>query len=89
MMLALYSINSLNSINTEQFVSDYYDINWTAPDLIKYINTEKTMPPLVCEDSGLNCTYSMSCDYTDDSNPNCFMGYDIPSFVDILINNTI
>ena len=80
------------SKHVENFVSNYYELNWTAPDLIDYINVEKAMPSKVCDkDLCTYCTYSMSCDYTDDgSNHNCFKGYDIPSATPSgLINNTI
>lgn len=74
----------------ETFVDDYYSFNWTSPTLIQDVNYEKVYVSgggcsiFNTKRGGPRCTYSMSCDYTDDSsNPRCFAGYDRPSDGDL------
>lgn len=58
--------------NTEQFIDKYYHWDWNDPDtmtLINQINNKSN-----CD----NCTYSMSCDFTDDAQAFCYKSLDIP-----------
>lgn len=98
--LYTYACDWLNSSNSkrEEFVSDYYSLNWVAPDLTDYVNTEKVlMSYAACSEMNKNkntgsvprssCTYSMSCDYTDDTaHPACFAGFDSPGDGDLDLN---
>jgi hypothetical protein len=74
----------------ENFVDDYYSFNWTSPTLIDDVNFEKVYVSgggcscLNTKKGGPRCTYSMSCDYSDDSaHPRCFAGYDRPADGDL------
>jgi len=74
----------------EPFVDDYYSFNWTSPTLINDVNFEKVYISgggcscLNTKKGGPRCTYSMSCDYTDDTaHPRCFAGYDRPADGDL------
>lgn len=70
----------------ERFIDDYYSLNWTSPDLTNYVNVHKVgVSGSLCSCSNKSrCTYSMSCDYTDDTaHPDCFAGYDRPGDGDI------
>ena len=70
----------------ERFIDDYYSLNWTSPDLTNYVNIHKVgVSGSLCSCSNKSrCTYSMSCDYTDDTaHPDCFAGYDRPGDGDI------
>ncbi len=76
--------------NKETFVDDYYSFNWTSPTLIDDVNLEKVYVSgggcscLNTKKGGPRCTYSMSCDYTDDTaHPRCFAGYDRPADGDL------
>lgn len=76
--------------NRENFVDDYYSFNWTSPTLIQDVNQEKVYVSgggcscFNTKKGGPRCTYSMSCDYTDDSaHPQCFAGYDRPADGDL------
>lgn len=71
--LNYFSTNLTNS-NNEPFAKDYYWWNWNDPDLINNINYSKLHPK--CK----NCTYSVSCDLTDDALPNCCNSYDIHKY---------
>lgn len=86
--------SSRGSRNLELFVDDYYSFNWVSPTLIDDINTEKVAisgKGCSCFNKDKNpnnkscrCTYSMSCDYTDDTaHPRCFAGYDRPGLGDL------
>jgi hypothetical protein len=77
-------------LQSEPFVDDYYSFNWVSPTLIGDINLEKIYMSgggcscLNTKNGCSRCTYSMSCDYTDDSsNPRCFAGYDRPGDGDL------
>ena len=73
----------LLSNREENFIDDYYSFDWTSPNLINDVNYEKVaLTRGVCEKD--KCTYSMSCDYTNDtSHPKCFSGYDLPGNGDL------
>lgn len=82
--------NNDNKNDKEHFVDDYYSFNWNSPTLVQDINLERVyMSGGGCscfnkKRGGPRCTYSMSCDYTDDSsNPRCFAGYDRPGDGDL------
>ena len=74
--------------NTENFGDNYYELNWVSPTLTNDVNYDRVVLASAACDSGIRkitndykarCTYSMSCDLTDDSsNPKCFAGYDMP-----------
>jgi hypothetical protein len=75
---------------SEPFVDDYYSFNWVSPTLIEDVNLEKVYMSgggcscLNKKKGGPRCTYSMSCDYTDDSShPRCFAGHDRPGAGDL------
>jgi hypothetical protein len=84
------------SNNLEPFVDDYYSFNWNSPTLIDDVNTEKVLisgKGCSCFNKSENsskscrCTYSMSCDYSDDTaHSNCFAGYDRPGLGDLDIS---
>ena len=101
LLLLIYFFARTNSLSLpqsqENFVDNYYSLNWTSPDLINYVNSQKVcMNHRQCmldkqylsenrdmnnSFSRANCTYSMSCDYTDDSaHPQCYKGYDSPGY---------
>ena len=76
--------------NSENFVDDYYSFNWVSPTLIQDVNLEKVYVSgggcscLNTKKGGPRCTYSMSCDYTDDTaHSRCFGGYDRPADGDL------
>jgi hypothetical protein len=64
--------NKADKLN-EQFIDNYYHWDWNDPNMLTKINLISNKPP--CE----KCTYSMSCDFTDDAQPFCKKSYDIPS----------
>src|SRR5437764_566575 len=67
-----YYSSGLNQ--NEQFVDKYYHWNWNNPNLITLINNIDNYSQ--CED----CTYSMSCDYTDDALNHCYKSLDVPTY---------
>lgn len=62
-----------NDNNREKFVDKYYHWNWNDPDLIKDINRIDN------RSNCSHCTYSVSCDYTDDAQPFCYRSLDVPT----------
>lgn len=62
--------------NAEQFVDNYYHWNWNDPNMLTVVNQIDRQTP--CKE----CTYSMSCDFTDDAQPFCYRSYDMPSKID-------
>jgi hypothetical protein len=56
----------------EPFVDAYYHWNWNDPRMITRMNLTSI------DNDCKNCTYSMSCDYTDDAQPFCHKSYDVP-----------
>ena len=88
-MMNQYSMHlneSCGKDQTEQFVDKYYHWNWNDPNMIKLINLIDNSSH--CKD----CTYSMSCDYTDDAQPFCYRSLDVPSYDKrnkVLRNNSI
>lgn len=83
------------SKSKENFIDDYYSLNWVSPGLTKYVNTQKVcMNHRECTMNRMKtdgdksprttCTYSMSCDYTNDTaHPRCYKGYDSPGDGDL------
>lgn len=68
-----YYVNYINNNENEEFIDNYYYWNWNKPNIIKQINYNKNSKK--CK----NCSYSMSCDYTDDAQPFCYKSSDVPS----------
>lgn len=79
-----YINNSSIFCNTnESFVDNYYDWDWNDKDIIKHMNKYST------ENNCLTCTYSESCNLTDDALPFCHKSYDVPSsYNNILVRNS-
>lgn len=73
--LEAFANYTCEEITSERFVDDYYHWNWNDPNMIKKMNVASTNTE--CK----NCTYSMSCDYTDDAQPFCYKSHDIPSII--------
>jgi hypothetical protein len=76
--IILFSLNQFtdcvnNNNNTEKFIDNYYRWNWNDPNMIALINNIDNSAN--CQ----NCSYSMSCDYTDDAQPFCFRSLNIPT----------
>ena len=75
------------SDDSECFVNDYYSWNWNNPNMMTIINNidySTECPTNIC-------TYSMSCDYTDDAHPWCMNSLDVPYYdlnTDMLISNS-
>lgn len=64
------------SCSIEKFVDNYYSWNWNHPYTITYINS---IHPAYHKYNDNNHRYSLSCDFTDDAQPFCSNGLDIPS----------
>jgi len=85
-VIVIVSIVYLSDDN-ECFVNDYYDWNWNNPNMMTIINNidySTKCPTNIC-------TYSMSCDYTDDAHPWCINSLDDTSYLsenDMLISNS-
>ena len=95
-LLIIYYYETNVARSRENFIDNYYSLNWVSPDLIDYVNTKKVctnrkecaMNRLKTIDGRMfpktGCTYSMSCDYTNDSaHPRCYKGYDSPGDGDL------
>lgn len=79
--------NYMTVNKSEKFVDNYYHWNWNYPHLIKDLN--KIDNRIDCP----SCTYSMSCDFTDDAQPFCYRSLDIPTlklsnFGDVISTNS-
>ena len=80
---ALIVLISLNNFSTyiscdtgtrEGFVDKYYHWDWNDPQMLTLVNLINNTSN--CKD----CTYSMSCDFTDDVQPFCHRSLDVPSY---------
>jgi hypothetical protein len=77
--------------NKEEFTDEYYNLDWTNSNLTDYVNNDIAYNSYVCNKySNSNCTYSMSCDFTDDALPHCFSSLDVPTRINgKYMNNSI
>src|SRR5438874_10449246 len=75
-----------NNQYREPFVDDYYHWNWNEANMITKMN-EYTTNPKKCKD----CSYSISCDFTDDAQSFCYRAHDVPYYnekINMLFNSS-